>query len=658
MTAAADLPILVLDDDVAHAASVRELLEAYDYRVATSADPAGALPGLLRGEFPILILDLNMPGFGGLDVLARLAEAHAPVNTIVLSGETELGMVAPVLRLGASDYLPKPCDPQQLLTSLGNAVARVRLERENQAMAARVRADQALHEFMLDASPDPVFMLDPEGSFRFANRRFRELFAAGGELIGTHWAGVLGPDLAALLQHRFDERRTGDRATHHYEFRHGTADGVARFFDLAATGLYEANGTPAGRGFVGTYGVLRDLTDQRQAEAHRLALQQRLQQTSKMEAIGQIAGGIAHDFNNILASIIGYAELVRNAHARLTPAQIEGFLDEVIGAGHRARDLIAQMLTFTRAGRSAAQPVDVRAALQDVSRMLRAAIPSAIELRTEFADGTEPVRADPVQLQQIIINLLVNARDAIDGRGTIRVTLRQDTQSVPCAACGEILEGDHVVLAVADSGHGITDAVRARMFEMYFTTREPGHGTGIGLWLVNRLVHEYEGHVTVVSSPGSGATFEIHLPPADRPGRDRAPVPVEALRAGRIVLVDDEVSVANVMSEVLRDAGYEVVVFTESLPALRYLETHHASVAAVLTDQQMPLMTGLTLAERIRELSPTLPIALVTAYLESSASVPEAPFDHVLAKPFRMDQLLEVLDTLLARRTGSPIRVA
>jgi CheY-like chemotaxis protein len=202
---------------------------------------------------------------------------------------------------------------------------------------------------------------------------------------------------------------------------------------------------------------------------------------------------------------------------------------------------------------------------------------------------------------------------------------------------------------VTDSGHGVSDEVRAQMFEMYFTTRAPGKGTGIGLWLVNRLIHEYDGHVTVDSSPGAGACFEIHFPRLEAARTPGAAAASGAARAGRIVLVDDEVSVANFMSEVLRDAGYEVVMFTESLQALRYLELHHQSVGAVLTDHQMPLMTGITLAERVRELRHDLPIALVSAFPADTPAA-GAPFDRILSKPFRIDELLVLLEELLETR--------
>ncbi|MGA0840224.1 MAG: ATP-binding protein [Pseudomonadales bacterium] len=355
--------------------------------------------------------------------------------------------------------------------------------------------------------------------------------------------------------------------------------------------------------------------------------------------------------------MVGYAELVRRSRTRLPEQRVDACLDEVISAGYRARDLIAQMLAFSRASRGAPRSIDLAATIDDVSRMLRAAIPGVVELRTEQVGRVSTVFADPVQIQQIVINLLVNARDALADRGAgrIDVLLKEEQPDGVCSACGRLIEGPKVVLTVEDSGHGIDPDVRSRLFEMYFTTRAPGKGTGLGLWLVNRLVHEHEGHVIVDSSPGNGARFSVVFPfasdsvaAAENPGAARG----HAQRTGRVVLVDDEVSVANFMSEALRDAGYEVVVFNESLPALRYLEQHHAHVTAVLTAEQMPLLSGVDLTTRLRELRPDLPIALVGAPSDSgtAGSRSGSLFDRVLSKPFQMDELVGLLEELSALR--------
>jgi PAS domain S-box-containing protein len=773
VTEHAEPQILILDDDAVHGGSVRELLTLKGYSAQSTTDARTAMQRLRDGEFDLLVLDINMPGISGIDVLRFLASEQVSVKTIVLSGENAVASITPILRLGAYDFLPKPYQPQQLLTSVANAVDRCRLERQNRDIAARAEADHALHEFLVNQSPDLIYVLDERGRFTFANKPVSQIFdSAPDNVSGVAWQEVVGAELAESLRHHFDERRTGPRATRHFEFEYRSAPDQARILEFSATGLYQESDAESPARFVGTYGVLRDVTearrtarelalsqtkfyglfmgspdasyiarlhdgrlleandsfrriqrligaagettdaflfpnvatrreyirrvgsgdepktialdreslegvhhleltgkaltlndepcllatvhdrtDARTAERDRLNLQNRLQQASKMEAIGQLAGGIAHDFNNILASIIGYAELIQSGHARFTPEQVHDYLEQVISAGHRARDLISQMLTFTRANRGDPKPVDAAAAIRDVSRMLRAAIPGSIAIDTHLGDDLDPVNADPVQLQQIIINLLVNARDAIDGPGRIQVSLDRGHQPAACAACGERLEGEHIVLSVRDTGHGIADEVRERMFDMYFTTREPGKGTGIGLWQINNLIHDYDGHVTVASQPGKGTTFAVHLPVAGSPIATpvNAPeqLPADAVRK-RVIVVDDELSVGNFVGEVLRDSGYEVLVFNESPTALRHLREHHADVALLITDQNMPLMNGQELAEQAKSLDPALPVVLITGFTSGhhAQQWQRIGLDGFLTKPFRIDQLRELVAAL------------
>ncbi len=418
--------------------------------------------------------------------------------------------------------------------------------------------------------------------------------------------------------------------------------GKAHFFEINAR-ILDLEGEQC------IIGTLRDRTQERLAESDRLNLQNQLQQATKMEALGQLAGGIAHDFNNILASIIGYAELVMNARQRLETEQVDNYLGEVITAGNRARDLISQMLTFTRASRGDPCAVDFVEAINDVSRMLRAAIPTTIDINTEYGDDLPPVIADPVQLQQVILNLMINARDAIPGNGSITLKLARDSQDAACAWCEERLTREHIVLSVTDTGHGIPEELQAKVFEMYFTTREPGKGTGFGLWLINNLIHEYDGHISLESTVGVGTTFHIHLPIAEEPQPVVAEEPLAAMRiSGPIVVVDDEISVSNFIGEVLRDSGHDVVIFNESPSALRYLETHGHEVSVLITDQAMPVMTGLELSEQVKTLHPNLPIILITAFAGSKDTqrMERIGIGRFLAKPFRIDELMDAISEL------------
>jgi len=437
--------ILVVDDDPVHGGSVREALTAHGYEVHFTEQSQETLKLLRQGNYQILILDLNMPGTSGMNILEELAATKAKVKTIVLSGTSTLDSVTPILRLGAYDFLQKPFETQLLLTSVTHALDHYQLEERNRSMAAAAKASHELHEFLVNSTPDIIYMLDEFGNFKFINNKLISLFKVESkDLEGEPWKKLLGDQLAATMRHRFDERRTGSRATSNYEFDFRTPDGQLRTMKFSATGLYDDGGSARKGGFVGTYGVLRDVTEsrttarkleqsqqkfyglfmdspdavfitrledghliegndnfrriqhavdagdlesdsfifpntesrkhfvqalketpshfrtvierdlggtahffeinarildlegeeciigtlrdrtqERLAESDRLNLQTQLQQATKMEALGRVAGGIAHDFNNILASIIGYAELVMNARSRLETEQVE-----------------------------------------------------------------------------------------------------------------------------------------------------------------------------------------------------------------------------------------------------------------------------------------------------------------------------------------------
>jgi len=777
--------ILIVDDDVAHARSVHELLA--HYKLASDVLNAGgaALAQLQTGDYQLLLLDLDIPDMSGIEVLSAMRSNNIPTRTIILSGESSLENVTPILRLGAFDFVRKPFEPEALLACINRALEQSRLEYENAEISARAEASNRLHRFLVEASPDLIYVLDEQGRFRLANNQLKTVFDYDAATIkGQPWQDLFKGQVNSTINHRFNERRTDERATAQFEFDYVDDTGNAHILELSAMGLYEE---PVARssGFAGTYGVLRDVTTGRQtarqlaesqrkfqglfmrspdaaficdiesgvvlernesfdrvaqaiedsrstpgvtpqagvapndsniwpdyrlrdefiaglqddadhsgvniqhslmgetrhfhvtgrlidlegqpallailrdvtnenrAQQDRLLLESQLQQASKMEAIGQLAGGIAHDFNNILASIIGYTELVQVSRDRLPGETIDNYLSEVVDAGKRARELISQMLTFTKAIRGDAQRVRVSDTIDEVSRMLRAAIPATIRIETTFDPATPPVSIDPVQLQQIVINLLINARDAIDQHGDVLVDLHTSviTEPTPCASCEAPLNGEWVELAVTDTGHGIDETMLQKIFEMHVTTRDPGQGTGIGLWLIHTLVHEYGGHIRLTSTAGKGTRFGILLPDADSTS---TPEPARVMvsdidLAGEVLVVDDDVSVSKYLAEVLRNANFTVRVFNDSSAAIKHLEANIDQLAVLVTDQIMPQINGLQLARRAKELRPALPVVLITGYTHTSdlQQVRELGLEGCLKKPFRMDELLTTLHDIV-----------
>ena len=767
--------ILIVDDDPRHGQSVGDLLDAYGHPADIQTEGQSGLQALTNHHYDLLILDLNIPDLSGIEILKSMNANQINTRTIILSGESDLSNVTPILRLGAADYLQKPFEPEQLLNSVENALNQTRLERENESMSEEAEAASLLHEFLIKASPDVIYTLDSKGKITFLNKEIGNLFNQDSEnLEGEYWEKMVGQNLANTLKHRIDERRTGTRATQHYEFDLTNAQGDQSVIDLSSMGLYE-NGE-----FKGTYGVVRDVTQSRlmsrrlaqsqqkfyglfmdspdavfiselnsarliegndkfqavmelmgastsetdefiwpdqsgrsafveqlwsnpqhttirftrdvdgqtkyleltarildledsecmlatlrdrtedeQAQLDRLKLETQLQQSSKMEAVGQLAGGIAHDFNNILASIVGYAELVMGSRERLRDDQIDDYLSEVVTASQRAKDLISQMLRFTRVDQRDVKPLSVVESIVEVSRLLRAAIPASIEIHTEFAESLGEVVIDKIQLHQILINLLVNARDAIKGNGFIRISVYRGKHQERCCSCGEPIFGDNLVMSVEDSGHGIPEAIMSKIFDAYMTTREPGKGTGIGLRTVHSLVHDYSGHITLESEVGRGSNFRIHLPFASQasiqdthqpghPGSATIPSEKGVELAGRILLVDDEVSVSNFIGEVLRNNGYEVVIYNDSLSALAYLKSNLDDVALVVTDQVMPQLTGLQLIDYVKGKRPELPVILITGFTHASDmdKVKRLGVEKFLTKPFHINELLDTISAL------------
>ena len=372
---------------------------------------------------------------------------------------------------------------------------------------------------------------------------------------------------------------------------------------------------------------LRDMSQRKQAEAERMHLEDQLRQAQKMEAIGHLTGGIAHDFNNILTSIMGYIVLAAERQPSREDAKLGKYLEQARLGSTRARDLIQQMLTFSRGQRGEPRPLSLPPLIREAVKMLRSTLPATVEIETELTADVPAVMLDPVQVEQVLLNLCINARDAMHGSGTIRVAVRTvGTLDGTCASCRKRVQGQHMVeLAVRDTGSGIRPEVLERMFEPFFSTKEVGKGSGMGLATVHGIVHECGGHVLVDTTLGAGTEFRILLDalvqdkaPAKGLPRTRASGPKNRVRlTGRVLVVEDERLVAEFMGELLKTWGLKVTVKTNPVEACELVAGDPARFDLIITDQTMPKLTGLELACRVRELRPDLPVILYTGYSEN-----------------------------------------
>jgi PAS domain S-box-containing protein len=389
----------------------------------------------------------------------------------------------------------------------------------------------------------------------------------------------------------------------------------------------EVRGTPMMyRGRRHVLYAARDITERNAAEQRRGELERQLRQAQKMEAIGQLTGGLAHDFNNILTSVLGYVAMAQERPAAAEDTVLARQLGQARLAAERARDHVAQLLAFSRPRRGDRRLVSVTPVARQALLLLRPSLPSSIavecaEVIGESEQGMPPVVADPVQLEQVLFNLCINARDAIRDHGTIRVRIGYSGAAGHCASCSAPLEDKRWVwVEVADDGRGMSQDVIERMFEPFFTTKEVGRGTGMGLAMVHGIVHDHDGHVEVVSAPGQGSVFRVLLPAAaqDISAIDAPAPPAPAVvhvappLHGRVLLVEDDSIVSDYMVDLLTGWGLEVALEHDPLAAARRLGAGGEEFHLLLTDHTMPGMTGLALSRLATRHRPGLPVLLYT----------------------------------------------
>jgi signal transduction histidine kinase len=397
--------------------------------------------------------------------------------------------------------------------------------------------------------------------------------------------------------------------------------------------------------------IERELREAKGRESRRL-LENQLRQAQKLEAIGSLAGGVAHDFNNLLSIILGYTAMISETLEPDHPSQ--GDLEQVIRAGERGADLTKQLLAFSR--RQVLEPtsVDLNATLTGMRKMLKRLLGEHIDLNLLTSNKLGKINADAGQIEQVILNLVVNARDAMPDGGAITIETRDvelDGYSAPSR--NEIEAGQYVMLSVKDVGVGMSGAVRERIFEPFFTTKEVGKGTGLGLSTVFGIIQQSRGHIAVESEEGRGSTFRVHFPRfaegSERPV-SRPPPPLTLRGSEVILLVEDDEQVRNVARALLLRYGYQVLDAQNGGEAFLVCERHAGAIDLLITDIIMPRMNGLELSERLMTMRPGLKVVYVSGYIDPSIDPQRFvnkgfPF---IQKPIRADTFLtkirEVLD--------------
>ncbi|MGO8916842.1 MAG: ATP-binding protein [Stellaceae bacterium] len=485
----------------------------------------------------------------------------------------------------------------------------------------------------LDLVSDAIYVEREDGSMIYANRPARAL-------AGLPPSSGDVPVAAAVFPRPHQPLR-GERDTQEIGW---TASGQSRELSVRRSKL-------PGEGIVT---VIEDITHQKAEQRDRERLQMQLQQASKMEAIGQVAGGVAHDFNNLLGAVIGFARFLEQDLPAGT--QVRQFAERILGAGNRGKELVAQILAFTRARTVEKKPIDLRAALRDSRELLTGSLPATTRLAVDAGELPLVVEANETQLGQIIVNLCLNAHDAMAGQpGQIGITLsRVRPGDADCRRAFLVGQLDparaYARLDVADSGSGIPGENLPRVFEPFFTTKERGRGTGLGLAVVHGIVTTYEGACAVESSPGQGTRFSVYLPLTEaRERRTRSERQGADLRGReRVLVVDDEVDITDMLSIGLERLGYEVAALNDPAEALDAVREAPAAWDAIVTDHLMPGMQGLSLAQELKTLRPDLIVILCTGLDDGivGQAAKAQGVDAFFAKPVEPSQIAAAIRDL------------
>ncbi len=508
--------------------------------------------------------------------------------------------------------------------------------------------NQNLLKAIVEGTSDAMFVKDIEGRYLLCNSTVTQMLGKPKEEILYKKDSDLFPPDNALQMRKTDQHILAEDALITFE-ETIEFEGVHRTF-ITTKGVYRDEHGKVN----GSFGISRDITEQK-------LMEQRLRQRQKMEAIGSLAGGIAHDFNNLLFGMLGYVEMLQESMPMESRDRKD--LAKVIQAGNRAKDLVRQILTFSRQTEEAVSSLIVGPILKEALKLLRSTLPSTIEICTELDSSVARISGNPTQIHQIIMNLCTNASYAMEPNGGIlKVGLKEIDIAPQFAVLHDMQEGTYLQLTVSDTGSGMSQETLDRIFEPFFTTKPIGEGTGMGLAVVHGIVKNHGGTIVVKSKEGKGTTFHIFFPIIQRlpefpASSDSAQSPSLSPVQGRILMVDDEFLITTMLSKFLNQIGFEVISSNNSKKALQLFRKDPDQFDLILTDQTMPHMTGIQLVQLIREVRPSIPIILMTGFDKNLTPerIKQAGVQKFLFKPIETQQLADAIQSLMKSQLNHQI---
>lgn len=641
--------ILIVEDDAGVAKLQRRQLERAGYQVVTAGTGAEALEHIRQGGLDLAVLDFRLPDeITGLDLYAQIKNAGNDLPVILVTGFSDEATAILALRAGVQDFVAKS---MEYLDYLPEAVKRILAQAR---LKDALKKSEERFRLLARATTDGIWDWDILTGQTWRSESFQRLFGYDILEITPNcdgWPSPVDPEdverVASSIRAALDGSDDSWSAEYRLRLRNGSvADVLARGYILRDS---------AGRA-LRMIGSVTDCTERKRFEAALREKEEQLRQSQKLEAVGQLAGGVAHEFNNLLHAVIGYVEIALQSLPAEHSARND--LREIERAVGRAISLTRQLLSFSRTDRLQRTQVDLNATITELMGMLRPLLDAGIDMQAEMAEGVGTVYADPGALQQILLNLCVNARDAMSAGGRLTVATETAEFDDKCPIIGPSLKpGRYVVLRISDTGSGMAPDVKERIFEPFFTTKDVGKGTGLGLSMVYGLVEQHQGAILVDSELGMGTTLRIYLPSS--PEKTACVVPPEGTPAAgteTILFADDDSLIRDIGVRVLQKAGYTVLAAQDGEDAIQQFLEHKDAISLVLLDVAMPKLAGDEAYRRMRAIRLDVPVIISTGNHPDAARIESLRDDGivVLQKPFTSKRLLQaVRDQLDANRSAS-----
>jgi len=630
--------VLLVEDEPAHAELARRAFERGDhsarvYHAETLAEARAVLKRNLRPAPNLVLSDLRLPDGTALELL------QDGIPLVIMTSQGDEQQAVSAIKGGALDYVVKSPEMfRELPLTVERALRTAERERERLLTEASLRESEERFRQLADNIQEAFWLYD------LAEARMVYASPAWGRVYGRVLANLSSAAEARLSAIHPDDRervrsafeRDAPRRPLGQAFR--VADGArTRWVEERTFPVLDRSGNP-----YRVAGLGSDVTRRRE-------LEQSLQQSQKLEAIGQLAGGVAHDFNNMLTAIMGATDEL--AQMVEDPEQ-QALCGLIASASDRASELTRGLLSFSRKGKLHAAPLDLHEVIRDTVRLLERSIDRRVRVLVEFGAPAAVVVGDPAQLQNAVLNLGINARDAMPDGGELHISTQLCT--LDASACSglslDLRPGTYLQISVRDTGVGIPPEIRGRIFEPFFTTKPVGQGTGLGLAAVYGISVEHGGTVSVESEPDKGSVFHLYLPLSDLSCPSLRPAGEAEAGSGLVLLADDEPLVRDVGHQLLQSLGYQVVLARDGEEAVRAFDLHHTRLVAVLCDLVMPALSGTDATVRMREIDPNVPVILCSGYPREDRTRGASPVsDAFLPKPFHRSELSRVLSRVARR---------